>query len=171
MRCFGIQIFGAALVLLFSSCTSLSSKEPVLEKREGDFKVSVASNGKAVSNFNEQLVHRVTLSPAELKKVFVKPPKDIRLPFTAQKIFDGRGGIKGVKVTNFRANGGSSSFGLEENDIVTAFGRNHAKSPSDFWLLYQELMKESTATVTLERKGQPHKILFFSGKPSESRAS
>lgn len=156
----------ASLSLLLSSliagCAAGSDQEPPQTTRRGRFRVSVESNGKPVADFNDKLVHRVELQPREVQRLFPKGRATPNLPFKAKKVFDSRGSVRGLKITGIKG-APAPSFGLVENDLVTAVGRRQAKSPDAFMQLFQDLEKDKQSSLTLERSGKPHKILFFSG--------
>ncbi len=162
------------IVLLLGACAvsgcsmmSLSDSEPIQSKRTGQFEVSVTSGGEKVSNFHTPLVHRVTVSTRELDAFLAPDRKTILLPFKARKVRDLKGEVKGIRVVQIDSVK-TNSLGLRDNDLLTAVGRVHLKQPQDMSLLFSDLQREKQATLTLEREGKPHKILYYLAAQSSS---
>lgn len=156
----------AVALLNLSACSFLGSTDPVLEpvpaaKRDGQFKVSVSTDGKPVEDFKQPLVHRIRVRPAELRSISGAQGKAMSLPFNAKRVIDLQGKIKGIRVLNVRPPYGTQVLGLQNNDLITAVGLRHVDHPNDFSLLFNQLRSEKQATMTLERDGKPHKILYY----------
>jgi hypothetical protein len=161
----------ALLTLLFvSSCSGESRPDPAWDV-QGDhqFKVSVYSGGKEVKDFNTQLIHRVDISPEQLKRVFGADDRQLRLPFTGTGEKDRFGKIAGVRVGRFQSpEGGPQAFGLKNQDLITAIGVQRATSIDDFRRLGKELSTTKSSSITLEREGRPHKILYSLTLPGQT---
>ncbi|MCB0324678.1 MAG: hypothetical protein KDD69_13945, partial [Bdellovibrionales bacterium] len=65
--------------------------------------------------------------------------------------------------TRLRAGSGKAFIGLQENDVLTAVGIRLVKRNQDLQALFADLQRDKQATLTLERNGQPHKILYYLG--------
>jgi S1-C subfamily serine protease len=128
---------------------------------QSDYKVSVRTNGAAVTNFNQELVHRVPIPEAAAKTGQRTPPGKGRLPFSAKAEKDQFGKIAGLRVTQVDAKAPpGAAFGLKNGDLVTAVGKKLATSPSDFRIIYEDILSKREASITVLRKGSPHKLLF-----------
>ena len=87
-------------------------------------------------------------------------PEKFTAPFDGIAARDGRGKVMGVKVGKVRP-GALTDLGLRQGDIVTAVNAKHASTVRDLGYLYVSLREEKTASLTFEREGQPHKILYY----------
>lgn len=146
-------------VCFLCSCSASSSPEPKYKlEREHDYKVSVYQDGKEVKNFQTPLVQRVNISNAMLSSL-AKAPGD--LPFNGVKEKDNRGKITGLRIHSGKSAQAAMALGLKEKDLVTAVGQKRIQQMEDFRLLAKELNATKTASLTLERDGKPHKILYY----------
>ncbi|MFN8392420.1 MAG: PDZ domain-containing protein [Bdellovibrionota bacterium] len=144
--------------MAFVGCSS-NPPEPNYEVRaDHQFKVSVYSDGREVKDFNAPLVHRVDLTAAQLAQIGGTPMK---LPFQASSEKDGLGKVSGVRVLRPKAGDNPSMLGLQEKDLVTAVGTVRVKSVDDFRTLFDQLRGSKSASITVERQGKPHKILYY----------
>lgn len=127
---------------------------------QGNFRVSVTSGGKPVNDFQERLVHRVTLSKKDLAAIMPVPGRAPQVPFTGRVEKDGQGGIVGLKLTEVRTSDVLPTFGLQDGDLITAVGKKHPNEISDLSQIVLDIRKNSEATLTLQRNGKPHKIFY-----------
>jgi len=138
----------------------MSAPEPKYTlEHERDYKVTVYQDGREVKDFNNPLVVRVNVSPALLASLAHAPTE---LPFNAVRENDNHGKAKGLRIHSGKAGpAGAMSLGLKERDLVTAVGQKRIEKLEDFRLLASELNATKMASVTLERDGKPHKILYY----------
>lgn len=165
----GKLAFGILALLLVVGLTGCSASNdnqsiPELEQRRSGFKVSVETGGKPVADFSTQLVHRVVLTPEQIDTVMASWPDRLYLPFEAQPDRDTWGKICGIKVTRMKSDSNLPNLGLKLGDRVTAVGVSHTKESRDLWKLFDQLRRNSEASLTLEREGKPHKILYYLSK-------
>lgn len=155
-------VFCVCSVFLLSSCAFLQPdpSSDFQQKRSGEFKVSVSTDGEQVSNFRTPLVHRVSVSPRELRAYLSEDRQALVLPFQARRVRDLKGGVKGIRVVKILS-GKRSALGLIQNDLLTAVGRQHLSGLQDLGTLFTVLRTEKQASLTLEREGKPHKILYY----------
>ena len=126
----------------------------------GEFKVSVTSGGKPVPNFQQKLVHRITLSKQDLTALMPVPGRGPQIPFTGKVDRDSNGGIVGLKLTEVRTNTVMPTFGLQDGDMLTAVGSKHVDDLSDLTQIAIDIRKNAQATLTLQRNGLPHKVFY-----------
>ena len=126
---------------------------------EGNFKVSVNANGKKVSDFNDRLIHQVTISRKDLALIS-GTQKELRLPFVGKPEVDHSGKLAGVRLTEVRTKEVLPTLGLEDGDLVTAVGKKHTSSFADLRQIALELKKNHSTTATMVRRGRPHKIFY-----------
>lgn len=184
MACYRKQMFCFGILLFCGGCSSFqpdpraslervgaepSTGAPVLER--GDLKVSVRTNGKPVTNFQTPLVHRVEMTAVQSLVYFDPKSGRLQLPFIAQAEHDDRGKTTGIRVVRRSSPAGTSStpgagndpakLGLADKDLITAVNHTKVSEPTDIAALFTELRKSRTASMTIERGGVPHKILFY----------
>ncbi len=155
-------LLASCCLFSFSACALLQPKSSseLQHKRTGEFKVSVSTDGEDVSNFKTPLVHRVSVTPQELRRYLSAERNALVLPFQARKVRDLKGGVKGIRVVKI-ISGKRTALGLLENDLLTAVGRKHLSGLQDLGKLFSQLQTEKQASLTLEREGKPHKILYY----------
>lgn len=153
-----------ALLCMLSGAAGCSDNQPVIEPVEGQngqkFKVSVTSGGREVKDFNEKLVQRVAIGPDQVEEVLKMWPEKVLVPFDGVAARDGRGKVMGVRVGKMRS-GSPTNLGLRPGDIVTAVNAKHASTVRDLGYLFVALREQKTASLTFEREGKPHKILYY----------
>lgn len=133
-------------------------------QREGEgFKVSVQSQGKNIVDFHLPLVHRVALSRKEIDRVVGSPPPKL------SEDRDSHGGVVGLRVVDDPVGISLIDYlGLERGDIITAFGKEKPERWSDFTKMLTALIERpptdtNPTTLTLIRRGQPNKVLYYLG--------
>ena len=146
------------LILLVCLCSACAGRaKPEVERLGEGYKVSVRTGGQDVSNFSEQLVHRILLSRSDFDSLVKDWPQG--LPFTSKSEYDMRGNPSGLRITKVGSKQGPH-LGLQQKDLVTAVGTTHTFTTRDMWQLFRELSISREATLTLVRQGKPHKILY-----------
>lgn len=148
---FRITFFLITALLLFS-CSSHS-----VSRSSGRFKVSVSSDGKAVSDHNQQLIHRVSLDQSKLVEIFnINDDFDSKL--ASKVVRDLRGSVVGLGFENrsFR-----KAFKLEQGDVFSSIGKLKVKDNKSLWHIIDLLEKEGRADVTVLRNGLSLKYIYF----------
>lgn len=153
----------ALLILLLSSVISSgcsnSASTPKWEVQRGrSYDVSVYSDGKEVKDFNKELIHRVEL-PARV--VASLSQQGSRLPIDGRTERDGRGNVTGIRVITSKQGASPAVLGLRDKDLITAIGARRVRQTEDLRTLFTSLAKDKSTTLTLEREGRPHKILYY----------
>lgn len=154
--------------LTFASCGLLSSSpEPGEIERSGHFEVKVKANGKEQRNLQETLIHRRDLDAETLSAV----QSFSQRTEIAEPRKDRQGGLYGLKVKKGLPPPVTQALGLEAGDIVTAFGAKRVEADMSFmeYLLSLGALEESS--VTLLRRGVPHKVLYSISHPPGQQAS
>lgn len=131
-----------------------------MDIERSSMKVTVKSSGVEVKDFNKELVERRLLSAEQINNILRFYPHRLVLPFEMIKELDSRGGIRGLKISKVLIPSEALSLGLYMNDILTAFGKKLAYSPNDFSAFLVELSSFGQSSITLERSGKPHKIIY-----------
>jgi hypothetical protein len=129
--------------------------------REDSYRVSIKSNGVEQKDFNQQLVHRLSVKSSELKLMSANGQENLLLPFSFESSLDLSGNLSGLKIKSTKTYPGVNSLGLQPGDLITAFGLVKPNGRSDFWKLFVDLNKDKQASITLQRAGRPHKILYY----------
>jgi hypothetical protein len=154
---------------LLSAC-ALSERDPALEAtpavQQHRFRVSVASGGKVVENPSDELVHRVGLTRANIRAYMNSSKGTGNLPFTARTEYDSRGKPMGLRILQLNRESSLSFLGLKEKDLVTAIGPRLISEPQHILYLFDDLSKSKRSSMTVERSGKPHKILYELQEPS-----
>lgn len=144
-------------VVLFAAC---SSKPPVtIERVSDDFEVQVSAAGREVKDFQQPLVHRMTLSQDRVRFLHVDVIQRRALPFNAKVELDRRGVVSGVKIFPPKSLV-AGELGIESLDLITAVNTKPVRALGDMQLLFKTLDEEKSATMTVIRRGQPHKLLY-----------
>jgi hypothetical protein len=153
-----IRPFGAAAtsLLLLAGCSSGSRvREGDIERTSG-FQVSVHSNGREVKNFEQELVHRTTLSRQALIEL-QRYAKNETLTVPRK---DERGGFEGLKVRSGVPRPILDTLGLRSGDVVTALGTRKVEPSSSFEEYLLAIGSLSDSSLTFERRGVPHKVIY-----------
>lgn len=131
-------------------------EEPIIE-REGAFKVTVQSGGRNLNNFEHELVHHVSLNRVKLSELqrFAHSEK-IAIPKS-----DVRGGFMGLSVRPGIPRNILELLGVGPGDIVTALGTKRTDADTSLEKFLLSLGGAPEASLTFERKGEPHKVLFL----------
>lgn len=143
------------------SCSASSSRH-----KRGRFEVTVVEDGKTVSDTSKQLVHRMVISKSNLKSSFGATPEEMQALLNINAQLDAYQRVAGLEVlgrspSSETASKQAGNLGLQYGDMVTAVGKNRVIDPVDFWGVYEALKIEKKATITLQRRGDAHKILYF----------
>lgn len=148
------QKFKLLIALLF--LTGCSSSAPHIEQT-GNYKVTVVSDGEEVKDFNNALVHRITLSDfqIEIMKEKFNQPEKIKLKNEKSLAGD----IVGVfpissDVQLFR------QLAFERGDVLTAVNRQRITAESFAKLFFESLKQNQETTMTIQRRGIPHKLIY-----------
>ena len=147
-----------------SACSAGSQPEKYEVRRAGDYHVSVYSDGKEVKDFNSALVERLIISR---QAIDILNSKQTQIPVSGKPERDNRGQSAGVRISTGVNPKGLSMFGFREKDLLTAVGNRRAESIDDLRYISPTLEKGKVATVTLERNGKPHKILYYLSDPGK----
>lgn len=155
-----------ALVLISSllagcSTTEEVKVEPVTGKNGERYQVSVSAGGREIRDFSTPLVHRLSLPSRAVDQMLKAWPDRVDVPFDGSTARDTRGKVMGVKVARLRSTQATELLGLRQGDIVTAVNAKRATTVRDMGVLLNELREKKSATLTLEREGRPHKILYY----------
>ncbi len=138
------------LTLLFS--ISCSSKN--IRSTSDRFKVSVSSDGRTLSNFNQVLIHRVEVNKSDLNRLYKKGIQS--LDSTLEK--DIRGSVVGISIKSSRAR---KIFNLLEKDVISSIGRLKISSVKDFWNIGRVMELQGKVDITVIRNGQSLKFIYF----------
>lgn len=147
------------LAQALSGCSS-HSKKPAIIEGGGEYKVSVTSNGRAVEDFQENLVNRVDVSDTLLAAEVARFRKKQPLQGAPEK--DNRGKIAGLRIRSIDPASGMWTQALRTGDVVTAVERKKVTRVADLSDVLITLKAKQLATLTFERSGRPHKVLFYS---------
>jgi hypothetical protein len=143
--------------------TSNSQNRSALKSPGNNFRVSVSSDGQPVTDFTQKLVHRITLSKSDLKRL-AQSSNSQSVPFKGNLERDQQGKIAGLRITEIRTPEVLPTLGLEDGDLLTAIGKKQPRSLSDLAQLALELAsltaKDKTSSITVVRRGRPHKIIY-----------
>lgn len=145
-----MRILSFLILLFFIACSSSKLPEP------GRFKVTVSTDGKEVKDYNQSLVHRVTLNKKDLRKLFGNSPEKFNCKSSLKTKKDFEGKAIGLKVKPE----GIESLGLEGEDVIVAIGANAVNNKEDFWHLKELIEIKGEAELTIIRNGRPNKILL-----------
>ena len=154
-------------ILLASLIGCSTTSRPVLErvaptrpKLSGNYKVSVAVDGKPVETFREKRVHYMQLSPNDLRALGRHLPKRVNVPFGSVPEISAAGEMVGFRVVAKPGASRAMTMGLQEGDVVTAVNTAHVTSILDLKKLITALNNDKRASMTFLRNGEHHKILF-----------
>ena len=144
-------------ICAFASGCSLGSGAEIPEmQRSGGFEVKVKANGHEVKNFEQDLIHRITLSREVLAELqHYSRVEEIAIPGK-----DGRGTFQGLKVRKAVPPNILQNLGLQSGDVVTAFGIRNVQSDMSFMEFLLSLDALDDSSLTFIRKGQAHKVLY-----------
>ncbi len=128
---------------------------------ESEFKVRVVSGGEVQRDLEQELVHRVELSKEDIRTALRSWPTSLQIPFSGKVQRDAQGELIGVNLSATTQTSMLPRLGLEDNDLLTAVGKKRAESIKDLYFLFEALADKNFASVTVQRNGKPHKILYF----------
>ena len=145
------NLLSIASVALFSvtltGCGPTSKPRPVSFEREG-MKVSVENDGRVLSNFESELVHRIGLKADLLSFHGIQSHRE----------FDGHGKVRGLRVKRETPSNLLTTVGLLPDDVITAVGKRRLLGPEGLKFLPSEM--NGGTTVTFERNGVPHQNYY-----------
>ncbi len=153
----------AASALCFVFGCSSSAQHAVIERPGGGerhYRVTVSSGGQAVDNHAEELVHRVELTPQQIKDFLGALGAAGQMPLQGKTELDNQGKPTGYRIKQLDARSPFSLLALRQGDLVTAVGTKHVKNPSDIVAVFDQLNARRNSSITIERGGKPHKILY-----------
>lgn len=148
-------------IISFTFVSACASPKPGPVILDSEMQVSVSTNGKPVQNFETALVHRISVPKKFASNLLVSSAKGIPLKTAPEK--DQNGKITGLRIRSSQDSSVLSTLGLQPNDLITAIGQKHAEKPTDLVDLFQSLVQTKEFSITLERSGMPHKILYQAG--------
>ena len=148
------------LLSIFPTACSLSSAPNDIQ-HTGNFEVTVRSNGREVKNFNQELVHHLTMSRSSLAELQDYSKREA----IATPRRDSRGAFQGLKVRSQVPRTVLQELGIMPGDVVTAFGTKKVEADMSFeeFLLSFDALDE--ASLTFERKGEAHKVIYSLESP------
>lgn len=156
-------LLGVFTIFWLSACAAGRSPE-VVERTPptaGRFRISVAAQGEAVENPQQKLVHYIGLTSAQLERFTASDGVGLGSSRMVRVEYDARGEPAGLRVLRGGAKGDLGILGLEEDDLLTAFGKKSASSPEDFRQFCRGLLQRQRDSMTILRRGVPHKLLYF----------
>lgn len=128
----------------------------------GRFKVSVVTNGREVKDLNQDLVHRVAISRAQVDSILESWPAQFRKIGQTRDEYDSQGKYMGLRIAGPSTGAPVPVLGLRDRDVITAVGPKPVRAEGDMLALFKDLKQSGRATMTIERSGMPHKFLYFS---------
>lgn len=149
--------------VFLAACAPSGSRQvmPSQPLPDRSFRVSVESGGKPIENFEENLIHRITLTDKDVDTALASPSGGLNLPFELTRELDSTGAIKGLRVVSIQPGRGSLALGFRRGDVVTAVNKIHLKQPSELRTVFESMRERKLVSITLERAGVPHKILLY----------
>ena len=102
-------------------------------------------------------MQRISLSPKLVSEI----GSGKSLPADGVSELDREGRVTGVRIVASKRGGNPALIGLREKDLVTAVGMKPMRRIEDLRALALDLECEKASSLTLERNGKPHKILYF----------
>lgn len=154
-----------SLVVSVSAFVSCSSSKGYVTERTSGFQVAVYSDGKEVESTNQRLVHYFQVPAQVLSIVSREPNNGLNFAYSGETLKDSHGQIAGVKLKQKNDAYKLPTLGLRPEDVVRAVGKRPTKSEQDLRYLITLLESERSATLTLTRQGEPHKILYYLDSP------
>ena len=147
---------------LLCGCAPGANKDsPEIVGRTGEYSVTVSSGGKELQDFSTPLVHRVSLKQRTIDEILKFWPKRLDLPFDGTAERDNRGKVMGLRITTLKPKRDLGALGLKKGDLLTAAEQKLMTTPRDFIHVFDSLKESGLGTITIERDGVPHKILYY----------
>ncbi len=140
------------VILIFSVISCSSSVEKPEASR---FKVSISVEGKEVEDFNQTLVHRISINKNKLNSLFGDNPEDYNCKdsLKVKKNY-----LK--KPVGLIVRDGIDSLGLEAEDVLVSLGSKTLFSKTDFWHLKELIEIEKSAELTILRNSKANKVIY-----------
>lgn len=150
------------LVTCVVGCSLQNGSDVGPVARSGEYRVSVSKEGRALSNFEQELVHRVQVTQREIDAVLSKWPAQLNFPFSGVVVPSGASGVLGLRVVfDVSHTAGGFTWGLASGDLITAVGTVPVVKMNDLIKLVSELRSNRRASLTVQRDGVPHKVLYY----------
>lgn len=148
---------GAIITFSYLSFVCCAQQKPSFHQT-GNYIVTVVSDGEKVSDFNRDLIHRININSKQLDKLKGEINDANKLNLTIDKTLAGE--IVGISVvaSDYAL---LETLGLEQEDLITAVNKTRANNTSAIQLFIPTLEADSKASITIQRRGQPHKLLYF----------
>ena len=149
---------GVALLLILAGSNagcSASKRSKYSVKSRSAAVVSVETDGRAVSNFEQQLVHRIDLRPDAIERLRAPNPRLYDLLPERDREGNFRG-LRVVHVLDIR-----NSLQLQIDDIVTAVNKVQTNSADAFYREFVRGLEGEYVSVTFDRATYPHKALYY----------
>ena len=143
-----------SFILISTFLLLLSCSSNQVQTSSDRFKVSVSNNGRALSNFNQVLVHRVGVRKSKLNNIYRKGIQSLN----AKLEKDIRGSVVGIRIENRSVR---NVFSLLEKDVISSIGRLKISSVKDFWHIREVMKLQGKADITVIRNGQSLKFIYF----------
>jgi len=124
------------------------------------YKISVKSDGQNLPNLSNQLVHRVDLSREQFDLI-VDVSGNVKLPFRLVPEADSKGEVAGVRVVEDLVDPNLPNLGIKDRDLITALGKDLAHNETSVKYFFEHLSPSTISSLTLLRKGEPHKIFYY----------
>ncbi len=124
----------------------------------GNYKVSVTTDGEEVGDFSTNLIHHINVRPKQLEitqsKWFNTENIESVTEYTAAKE------VIGFRLVVYRSEV-AEVLGLKQGDLITAVGKVLGEDIADMRALFRDLNTTGKATLTMQRDGKPHKMLYY----------
>lgn len=140
-------------LVVFQSCAWNSSPKVIYPKVRHHKVVAYDSDNKKV-DASKKYIHRVLVRKESLPN-YVQD-----LPFSFVPIEDSSGRIRGLMVREKVQIFVDSVMGLTKGDILTSVDRTPVASIRELRQLVDTIRYKGKSTVTIERKGEPHKLFY-----------
>lgn len=150
----GIVVRRNAEKPLPASCQNVAS----LPSPEPDSSASAEASAKFAEGVREISETEYELSRASMNSLFEDSSKLARTARVIPQMKDGK--MVGMKLFAIRAKSPLASLGLKNGDTVTQVQGQSITSPDEALKVYAELKNAKKVEITLERQGQPMKIVY-----------
>ena len=137
-------IASAALLALAVGCATPQRQGAV----RPDFQVSVSAGGAPVTDLNTDYIHRIDYSAGAASKLSA-------LPRTVER--DRQGRVMGFRI----GDGAETTLGLKGGDLITAIGPQRITQKKQFDELLRAVKDREDVTLTIVRRGAPHKVYLY----------
>ena len=156
------QLVVLLAILSLSSCAS-NKRAEIIRDPDRPYKVTVSTGGKEIQDYQKKLVHRISISEEEVKQIRATWIADRTLP-NAQLSFTLDNELAGIVVLKSTDKLSLNRFGLRKNDLIIAIGVRRTSSIGDLFRILDTLEKEGNISLSLARKGEVHKVIYYLSK-------